>query len=280
MGHGWNMSWFHVDESVTIVDQRTIGGRGEDKYQSIPVRPDSRSNNGVLPTKNPVDILVAQNSAPGFRPGVISPEAVKPIENPQPVQIKPEVQEKSNNEDNEESTATKPKHRDAYDEMKILEAVGKYIDLVNNNPHRNEAPEARNLDKDQTEDVTTDNVDKTSTDNTETTDSTTEYVTQTSQSAFTKDRSDDVQSDEYDDLFKPDPKYDGPYDRVSAWRNKYFVVLGFFICFLIIFVIVIAILCIKLKNAQSGVNLGNVSPGPGCDTEPLTPQVQGGNFKF
>jgi len=273
--HGWNMSCIEVHESVTAVDQRTIAGRGENKDQSNPVRSDSRSLTGIVPTKSLVNLLTAQNAAPVFKPAVISHEAVKPIENSQPEQITQQVKSKPRDEDNEESTTTKPKHRDAYDEMKILEAIGKYIDLVN------EAPEARLLDKNRTDDGTTENViDTTSTDATGTTDSITESIDETTQSATKKEPSEDVQSDDYDDLFKPDSKYDGLYDRVSTWRNKYFVVLGFFICFLIIFVIVIAILCIKLKNAQSGVNLGNVSPGPGCDTEPLTPQVQGGNFKF
>merc|ERR1712083_914092 len=130
----------------------------------------------------------------------------------------------------------------------------------------------------------------TTTTTTSTTTTTTE-VPKTAESTTEKagSRLDDSDDDSY--TLKPENKADTEvledpekgssqfFSQLESWRSKYFTVLGFFICFIVIIVLVI-----KLKSARQegflNVNGGNVSPGPGTDrcfgreTDHLTPSAR------
>jgi len=73
-------------------------------------------------------------------------------------------------------------------------------------------------------------------------------------------------------------------NEISSWRSKYFVVLGFFLVFLIVFVLVVAVLIYKLRKKEEALppsspgasdsctnqNFGNADDG---ENAPLTPAV-------
>jgi len=268
--HGWNKSCIVWDSSVMAAEQRTVntdqGGDGSIAVMTI----NKNAITGAAPTESLADVLAAQNMAPVFRPQV--PRAVM-------VDSQAEIMELiTTTVTTAAPTTASPfqKQRDAYDELRILAVVQSYLDSVTN-----DAPEARHLDS-ELDALASDSLGVNITDTTTTDASTISDFPTTVDSTTTVKA--DIQSDHLNDNTTPISKqeYNGLFDQVSSWRSKYFVVLGFFLCFTIIFVIVIAILCVKLKNAQAGVNPGNLSPGPGCDTEPLTPNPQGqsGNFNF
>merc|ERR1712212_424217 len=246
---------------------RTIGrGSNRDRSDSATVLT-NRALVGGLPTESLESILIAETDAPVFQPRIAVVQGpvttTTPIVTDAPTTVLPPMM----------------KQRDAYDELKILSVVQSYLNSVNTDPDA--GPDARNLD---TEDdfATMPTNDTTTTTTTLASETTTGAAPTTVKDKSTNAKRKDVQHDDKDDvisIFISNEEYLDVIDQMSSWRSKYFVVLGFFLCFTIIFVIIISILCIKLKKAQSG-NPGNVSPGPGCDTEPLTPQVQGGNFKF
>lgn len=80
---------------------------------------------------------------------------------------------------------------------------------------------------------------------------------------------------------RTDAKAEVLKERMDGWRSKYFTILGFFVCFIIITIISILVLILKLKNVKErgaggrGDTGGNTSPGPGimCDEQaPLTPR--------
>jgi len=269
----WDMRCIELDASVFKVDRRTIG---EDKPRLVsgsPLREDKNAVVGVVPSshENLQDILIKETASSAFQPRLnLFDVAVETYATggDNLVEIARALPEfNSPGKPDQPQTTKAPKQRDAYDEMKILNIMQNYIDKVES------GPDQRMLGADLNETTTKMGGDynETTTKIVETTETTAKYQK-------------DTQSNDLDNgsLFSiTDDEYTGLFDEMSTWRNKYFVVLGFFLCFTIIFVIIVAILCIKLKKAQSG-NPGNLSPGPGCDTEPLTPQVQGGggNFKF
>merc|ERR1712212_1096841 len=233
---------------------RTIGrGSNRDRDDSATVLT-NRALVGGLPTESLESILIAETDAPVFQPRIAVVQGpvttTTPIVTDAPTTVLPPMM----------------KQRDAYDELKILSVVQSYLNSVNTDPDA--GPDARNLD---TEDdfATMPTNDTTTTTTTLASETTTGAAPTTVKDKSTNAKRKDVQHDDKDDdisIFISNDEYLDVIDQMSSWRSKYFVVLGFFLCF-------------TIKKAQSG-NPGNVSPGPGCDTEPLTPQVQGGNFKF
>jgi len=264
--HGWNMSCVDLDPTLLAADARTIGrGNNRDRADSATVLT-NRALVGGLPTESLESILIAETDAPVFQPRIAVVQApvatTTPIVTATPTTVLPPMM----------------KQRDAYDELRILSVVQSYLSLAN----IDDGPDARNLDAEDDFATMPANDTTTATATTLASETTTGAAPTTVKDKSTTAKRKDVQHDDKDDdnsFLISNEEYLDVVDQMSSWRNKYFVVLGFFLCFTIIFVIIISILCIKLKKAQSG-NPGNVSPGPGCDTEPLTPQVQEGNFKF
>jgi len=67
--------------------------------------------------------------------------------------------------------------------------------------------------------------------------------------------------------------------QISTWRSKYFTVLGFFLVFLVLFLLIIAALIYKLRAAKdappsSPGGSGCGGPSPEDDRAPLTPATQ------
>merc|ERR1712240_364595 len=132
----------------------------------------------------------------------------------------------------------------------------------------------------------------TTTTTTTTTTTSTETLTEAASGGTNKDKaedkpaSDDVSHDSPNEIEEPATGVTA--DELSGWQSKYYVVLGFFIVFLIVFVLICVFLYFKLRKKEAGSagyrgNTGNLSPGPHNekDTEPLTPGVNGGgSFNF
>lgn len=75
-------------------------------------------------------------------------------------------------------------------------------------------------------------------------------------------------------------------DLSTVEKSKFYVILGFFVIFLIVSIIICVFLYFKLRKREEGSRgfrgmLGNLSPGPhNKDTEPLTPRVERSSFQF